>query len=103
MQRNGDKWNKINISDTAVFSEKKGVSLETELFLPASFMLYICRYIEPSSQIDNTKACIAVSRGIEVHGEGAVDEDLSINLLSYLILHPLKTSLGLFFMSHFRL
>lgn len=41
MQRNGDKLNKRNISDTAVFSEKKGVSMETELFLPATFICYI--------------------------------------------------------------
>lgn len=43
MQKNRDKKKKerSNISDTAVFSGKKGVSMETELFLPASFICYI--------------------------------------------------------------
>lgn len=57
------------ISDTAVFSGKKGCFYGNQTIFACKFyLLYICRYIEPSSQIDNTKACIAVSRGIEGHG-----------------------------------
>lgn len=65
-----EKWGQMrNISDTAVFSGKKGCFYGNRTIFACKFyLLYICRYLEPPSQIDNTKACIAVSRGIEVHG-----------------------------------
>lgn len=94
MQKNGDKSKKkekekkkrsqSNISDTAVFSGQKGVSMETELFLPASFICYIFVDTQKSSsQIDNTKACIAVKRGVEVQKRGP----LSVHFLRHLLLH----------------
>lgn len=67
MQRNGDNWEIFQI--LLYFQEKKGCFYGNRTIFACKFyLLYICRYIEPLSQIDNTKACIAVSRGIEVHG-----------------------------------
>lgn len=81
------------------FQEKKGCFYGNRTIFACKFyLLYICRYIEPSSQIENTKACIAekvlrsmggffiglVTRGSRRRGS------LSIHLLSYLLFHPLK-------------
>lgn len=111
MQRNGDNWNKRNISDTAVFSGKKGCFYGNQTIFACKFyLLYICRYIEPSSQIENTKACIAekVLRSMGGFFIGLVTREsrrrgsLSIHLLSYLLFHPLKLLvLFLFFIFNF--